>query len=123
MMTSGHILGAAAVALMLGAPGIVSAQQSATATVQATAPQARAAGYRKLDDMNVVTPAGDKIGEVEEVLMNASGQIVAVAVELGGFLGFGDRDVIVGLDQLRFESDRFVTTLTKEQLGALPKWD
>lgn len=98
---------AGAIFLVLGAPVVVSAQTGA------------AAGYRKLDDMNVVTKAGEKVGEVDEALINASGQVVAVAVDLSGSFD----EVIMGLDKLRFENNQFVTTLTKEQMEALPKWD
>lgn len=124
-MKIGHMLSAALFASMVGAPGAVSAQQSVpTTTAQTTAPPAdAAAGYFKLDDMNIVTPTGDKIGEVEGVLIDASGEVAAVAVEVGGFLGIGDEDVISQLDQLRLENNQLVTTLTKEQIEALPKWD
>jgi hypothetical protein len=77
----------------------------------------------RIDDMDVYGANGEKIGEVDEVLMNAAGQAVAVSVEVGGFLGIGGREVIVSLDQLRLEGERFVTSLTKEQIEALPRWD
>ena len=129
---------AAAVAITMAAPGLAAAQQATG--VQATTQAAKAVGYREvdddkilvekfnltvdqIDDMNVYTPAGDKIGEVDEVLMDASGKIVAVSVETGGFLGIGGKEVVVMLDQLTLEGDRFTTTLSKEQLEALPRWD
>jgi sporulation protein YlmC with PRC-barrel domain len=121
-MNISHIVSAAVFAAMLGAPGVVFAQQSAPATTSQTA-SAEATGYLELDDMDVVNPAGEKIGEVEEVLMDTSGKVVAVAVEVGGFLGIGDDDVIIQLDQLRLENKQLVTTLTKEEIEALPKWD
>jgi sporulation protein YlmC with PRC-barrel domain len=126
-MKISHTLPVVLLASMVGAPDMVLAQQSAPptpvppSTAQTTA--AEATGYLELDDMDVVTPNGDKIGEVEEVLMDTSGQVVAVAVEVGGFLGIGDNDVIIRLDQLRLQDSQLVTTLTKEQIEALPKWD
>jgi PRC-barrel domain len=125
-MNISHIVSAAVFASMLGAPGMVFAQQNdlPTAVETATPPADDApAGYLELGDMNVVNPAGEKIGEVEEVLMDTSGEVVAVAVEVGGFLGIGDDDVIIQLDQLRLENNQLVTALTKEQIEALPKWD
>jgi sporulation protein YlmC with PRC-barrel domain len=121
-MKISHMLSAALFASLMGAPGAVFAQQTTPPTAAQT-PSAETTGYQELGDMNVVTPDGDKIGEVEEVLMNTSGKVVAVAVEVGGFLGIGDDDVIIQLDQLRLEDNRLVTTLTKEQIEALPKWD
>ena len=114
-----YMLSVAVLALLMGAPGAVSAQQSAPATT----PSAGDTGYLELGDMNVVNPAGEKIGEVEDVLMDTSGNVVAVAVEVGGFLGVGEDDVIIQLDQLRLENKQLVTTLTKEEMEALPKWD
>lgn len=121
-MKFGQMLPILALALIAAPMSLPFAQQTApTAGGQATV--AERTGYLELGDMNVVTPNGDKIGEVEEVLMDASGKVVAVAVEVGGFLGIGDDDVIIPLDQLRLENEQLVTTLTKEQIEALPKWD
>jgi ribosomal 30S subunit maturation factor RimM len=121
-----HIAAAAVFVSLLGAPSMVSAQQRdlPTAVETASPPSDKPpAGYVELGDMNVVNPAGEKIGEVEEVLMDTSGKVVAVAVEVGGFLGIGDDDVIIPLDQLRLENNQLMTALTKEQIEVLPKWE
>ena len=73
--------------------------------------------------MDVYGPGGEKIGEIDEVLMNAAGQPVAVSVEVGGFLGIGEREAVVMLYQLRLDGQRFVTNLTKAQIEALPRWN
>jgi PRC-barrel domain protein len=55
----------------------------------------------QIDDMDVHGPGGEKIGEVDEVLMDSTGRpVAAVSVEVGGFLGIGGREVIVGFDRL-----------------------
>lgn len=148
MMSKTLLTAAAAVAISMGVPGVAAAQQATggqatggqATGAQATTQTAKAVGYREveddkivvekfnltvdqIDDMNVYTPAGEKIGEVDEVLMDSTGTIVAVAVETGGFLGIGGKDVVVMLDQLTLEGDRFTTALSKEQLEALPRWD
>lgn len=66
---------------------------------------------------------GERIGEIEEVLMNPDGEIVAVTVEVGGFLGIGDKEVIIDLAQFQREGGRFLISLTREQIEALPEWD
>jgi sporulation protein YlmC with PRC-barrel domain len=76
-----------------------------------------------IDDMDIYGPGGDQVGEVEKVLVDASGEVVGFAVETEGFLGIGDEDVIVGVDQLELVGDRFVTSLTEEQLEELPRWE
>jgi len=75
-----------------------------------------------VEDMDVYGPDGQDLGEVEEVLEDGTGQIRAVVLEFGGILGFGDREVIIAVDQLRLAKDRFTTNLTEEQLTALPAW-
>lgn len=125
-----HVLAAF---LLAGAAGPGTAQQPST---PATGP----ASYReapddrmvvqpfnltvdRIDDMDVHGTNGEKIGEVDEVLVDASGQPVAVSVEVGGFLGIGEQEVIMALDQLRLDGQRLVTSLTKQQIEALPRWD
>lgn len=76
----------------------------------------------QLDGLDVVTPTGERIGEVEEVLADATGKIVAVVVEYGGFLGVGDKDAVFQLDSLKLENNKLVTPMTKQQLEALPDW-
>ena len=129
---------AAAVAMSMAVPGFAAAQQATG--VQGTTQPVKAVGYREaeddraivqpfnrtvddIEDMNVYGAGGKKIGEVDDVLVDASGTIVAVSVESGGFLGIGDEEVVVMLDQLTIEGDRLNTGLTKDQLLALPRWD
>jgi hypothetical protein len=76
-----------------------------------------------IKEMDLKNEAGDEIGEVEKVLVDGSGQPVAVAVEVGGFLGMGDHEAVVGLDQLTVMDDHFVTSLDKNAIEALPHWD
>jgi PRC-barrel domain len=129
MMLRRFLLGAA---VSLTIAGIATAQQ---ATAPGATPEYREVKDEKLvvqpfnltvdqiDDMDVHAAGGDRIGEIDEVLMNAAGQPVAVTVEVGGFLGIGAREVIITLDQLRLDGQRFVTSLTRAQVEALPKWE
>lgn len=79
----------------------------------------------EIEDMDVFRD-GEVIGEVEAVLGDESGRIVALVVEYDdGFLGLGDDEVVVPIDQLEFDVSerRVTTTLTDEQLRAMPIWD
>lgn len=128
---------AAAVALTAGS-GLATAQT--TTTVVTPTPAPAASGYRELDDLkaivqpygltaeeldgkNVVDAGGDKIGEIEGVLADDAGSVAAFILETGGFLGLGDRDVIVPIGQLQYNGERFTTTLDRESLRGLPTWD
>jgi sporulation protein YlmC with PRC-barrel domain len=75
-----------------------------------------------LEDMDVNSADGDEVGEVEEVLVDTTGQPVALVVEVGGFLGIGEREVILGLDQVKVVDDELVTAADKATIEALPDW-
>ena len=55
-------------------------------------------------------------------------KIDAVIIDVGGFLGMGEKPVAVGMDDLAFMADKdgnqyLYTTFTKEQLDAAPAYD
>lgn len=77
-----------------------------------------------VEDRDVDGPDGKELGEIEAVLEDANGEIGAVVLEYGGFLGFGAKQVIVTLDRLQpGKGKRFTTDLTEAQLAALPAWE
>lgn len=78
---------------------------------------------RQMEDAYVFDARGKRIGEVEEVIANNRGQIVGLTVEVGGFLGMGDKEVLVPLEHLTVQNGQFRTNLTADQLKALPRWD
>jgi hypothetical protein len=47
----------------------------------------------------------EDIGEINDVVMDRDGQVQAVLVDIGGFLGIGERTVAVSMDALQFVSD------------------
>ena len=77
----------------------------------------------QVEDLDLIDAKGERIGEIDEVLMTPEGQITAVSAEVGGFLGVSDKDVLIEIDQLTLGENGLVTNLTKEQLEALPTWD
>lgn len=65
-------------------------------------------------------------GEVENLLIDGSGQVRAAIVEWGGFLGIGARRAVVPIDQVQLgaaTSDRARLTLSREQLEQLPTYE
>lgn len=68
------------------------------------------------------------VGEIGDVVMSTDGKIDAVVIDVGGFLGVGEKPVAVGFDNLAFMQDadgnRYLyTQFTKEQLDAQPTYD
>ena len=116
-----------AAALILGGAGLAGAQQGATGLHEADDDGMMVQPFNvsvdDLEDMDLYGPGGEEIGEIEEVLADGSGKPVAVAAEVGGFLGVGEKAVTIGLDQLRLDGEHLVAGMTKEQLEALPEWE
>jgi sporulation protein YlmC with PRC-barrel domain len=55
--------------------------------------------HRDLDDM-------DHIGEINEIVLSSDGQIRAIVIGAGGFLGMGEHDIAVTMDQIAFATDQ-----------------
>ncbi|WP_027132532.1 PRC-barrel domain-containing protein [Geminicoccus roseus] len=77
----------------------------------------------QVEDLDLIGADGERIGEVDDVLMTPEGEITAVSADVGGFLGLGEKDVMIEIDQLTPGENGLVTNLTKEQLEQLPDWD
>jgi len=77
----------------------------------------------QLEDMKLVRD-GEVIGEVESVLADASGEVVALAIDRENVRG-DDDEVVVPIDDLELIADRreVETTLTDDDLAGLPVWD
>jgi hypothetical protein len=71
---------------------------------------------------DLVGQDGEEIGEVKQVLVDANGQPAAVVAEVGGFLGIGQKTVVIGLDRLQAKEDDLTTALSKEELQGLETW-
>ena len=48
---------------------------------------------------------------------------MAASLDIGGFLGIGEKDVVLPLDSLTKGEDGLRTAMTKEELEALPEYD
>ena len=81
------------------------------------------ASVDKVEEMDIFDANGKKIAEVDSVLEDSAGEIKGVAIEYGGFLGFGEKGAIVTFDQLKAQDGKLVTDLTEEQLTTLPAWN
>lgn len=78
---------------------------------------------RQMEDAVITDANGKRVGEVEEVIANNTGEIVGVTAEVGGFLGMGEKEVLIPLEHLTVQNGQFRTKLTVDQLKALPSWD
>jgi sporulation protein YlmC with PRC-barrel domain len=61
----------------------------------------------RLEGLNVYNDNNEKVGDIREVLVNEQGQVEAIVIGVGGFLGIGERDVAVPYDALEWvQEDR-----------------
>ncbi len=57
------------------------------------------------DAFQGVQPDWEDIGEINDVIFSRDGKVEAVLVDIGGFLGIGERQVAVEMDAIRFVAD------------------
>ena len=79
---------------------------------------------------NTINADWDEIGEVEDVVLDETGQVIGLTVDVGGFLGMGEKSVLLPLDDVRVvrtgddDDDLVVVTrLNAEALEALQEFD
>ena len=70
----------------------------------------------------------ENVGEIGDVVLTQDGKVDAVIIDVGGFLGIGEKEVAVGMDKLSFMTDAdgkkyLYTSFTEEQLNAAPAYD
>lgn len=82
----------------------------------------------KLEGARVYGPNDEDVGEINRLVMNDSGQIDRVVIDVGGFLGMGERQIAVTLDELNIvrtgDSDEFRVFIDSNQanLKAQPEY-
>lgn len=63
-----------------------------------------ALSVQRLIGMPVTNPINEEIGEVSDLIVDQCGRIKVMIVHVGGFMGFGGRDVRIALDKLWIRS-------------------
>lgn len=78
-------------------------------------------------DTSVHNLQKEKIGEVNDLIIDGDGRVVAAVVGIGGFLGMGEKDVAITFSALRITRDEKGAALlavdaSKEALKAAPTY-
>ncbi|CAH2400206.1 PRC-barrel domain-containing protein [Mesorhizobium escarrei] len=125
------------------APADKTAEAPAAATPDATPDQTQTAAIDKsaLTEMPVdkirsedlvgttVYGANDvNLGEIGDVVLTGDKKVDAVIIDVGGFLGVGEKEVAIGMENLKFMTDKdgnryLYTNFTKQQLEAQAPYD
>lgn len=76
----------------------------------------------------VYAPDDESLGEVGDVRLSAKGNVDAVIVDVGGFLGIGEKPVAIAFESLNFKRDeagafQVYTDFTRDELEAAPTYD
>lgn len=62
----------------------------------------------KFVGLSIYGPDNQRVGDINEILIDQSGSAKAVVIGVGGFLGIGEKDVAIPYDQVKF-TDQPVT--------------
>lgn len=104
-----------------------------SATPPAAAPQAgtgsaqfitrRDANILRASDLigqDVFSAQNEDIGEVEDVLIDRNGRVVAIVIEAGGFLGLGERQIAVPPQAVQMQPHEMTATTGTVPNAGLP---
>lgn len=139
-MTPGAVGGGTAMAPATGTP------PEGNTTANTTAPATDSSSTAAIDRSQLTEVPEDKIsadelkgttvygaddqniGEIGDVVLTQDGKVDAVIIDVGGFLGIGEKPVAVGMDNLSFMADAdgnkyLYTSFTKDQLEAQTAYD
>ena len=105
-------------------PATPAADEITTGSVSATQDVAAS----KLIGASVFGTDDSSIGEVSDIVFAPKGDIEAVIVDVGGFLGIGEKPVALNFDKLNIQTDESGTmkvsvNATKEQLDQAPTYE
>ena len=134
-----NLAASTAIALAFAAPAFADAHMSGPFVASVPTEALRASdliGARLyMSEVEVDAEAGastdwEDVGEISDILVGSSGGVDAVLLDIGGFLGIGERTVAVNMDDLQFVSDGedasdffIVMTGDKAALEAAPEFD
>jgi sporulation protein YlmC with PRC-barrel domain len=126
MLTKYAVAGIAASALLAS---VAFAQQSPSATTDSATTAAPAAASdtssfkgnwrsSKLVGLNVYNDSNESLGSINDLLADKSGNIKAVVIGVGGFLGVGEHLVAVPFDKVKFVEEPVAFTSTSSTAPA-----
>ena len=126
-------LSAVALALALGAAPVAFAQTPPHGTANRVEPYGttnRAEEVIQSDQIRASKMIGSavydiqnrKMGKVRDLVLDRSGQIAAVVVDVGSFLGMGGKNVAVKPSDIKTDHNRLTLDVTKEQLQQMANY-
>lgn len=83
----------------------------------------------QLEGVRVYGSNDEWVGEIGELVLTADGKVETMIVDVGGFLGIGEKEVALGFDQVKLMRDENGGNLTghvemtEEQLEGMKEWE
>ena len=82
----------------------------------------------KMINTTVYSAANENVGDINDIVIGRDGRVYGVVIGVGGFLGLGEKDVVVPMDRLQFVRDnnnnpRYVITASRQELEQAPAFD
>jgi len=115
------VLTAAALALMF-APSIVTPASAQSHSPSAMVAQTHSLRASKLVGTEVYNDQGEDIGKLEDILVKDTASEPQAVLSVGGFVGGGEKLVVVPLSHISLKADKASMSATKAEMAALPKW-
>ena len=76
---------------------------------------------------DVYDPSGHKIGKVTDLMIDSNGKVTGAIIGVGGFLGTGQKDVVIPFNELKATThdgkDWLVLNRTKDELKMAPAYN
>lgn len=88
---------------------------AATGTVASDTNKMMLSGHwraSKLMGLDVYNQNNEKLGDINELILDKNGKVAAVVIGVGGFLGMGEHDIAVTMDKLKFVEEPVRTSST-----------
>ena len=80
----------------------------------------------KVNGTTVYSPSGDKLGSVEDIMIDkVSGKAIYAVMSFGGFLGIGDKHHPLPWSSLKYDKQKegYVVNLDKRTLEGAPSYE
>lgn len=83
-----------------------------------------------LEGVAVYDSTDERVGEISDIALTEDGQVEEVIVDVGGFLGLGEKPVAIAFDELELNRDgndmgglQARTSISAEEFETMPAWE
>jgi sporulation protein YlmC with PRC-barrel domain len=86
-------------------PAATSPAASSTASSTSSATMSGQWRASKLIGVDIYNEQNEKLGDIDEILMDQSGKVTGYVIGVGGFLGMGTREIMVEPSKIKFVNE------------------